>query len=208
MVFSNDKRNGQSLIEILVALGVGTIMFVGSITALSPAIKSQTDANRSQVGAALGVKLLDEVRVFGEASWRNIDSLSTGSSTKYYLNATSSPFTIATGTESIMAASSTFSRDFYMTNVYRDSATGLIAQSGTLDPSTRLLTVEYWWGSITPKTLSTYLTRYQNSATWQTDWAGGGNVNGPASSTLGNKFATSSSIDYATTTGSIRITGL
>lgn len=207
MAPSSNKRQGQSLIEILVAIGVGTIMLVGAITALTPAIKSQTDVNKSQVGAALGAELLDEVRIFAEASWHNIDGLTASSSVKYYLNATTSPFTLATGTEVITAASSTFYRDFYLTNVARDPVTYMIGP-GTIDPSTRLVTVEYWWGSVVPKTISTFLTRYQDVATLQTDWSGGAGVNGPASTTLANKFATSSNIDFSTTTGAIRISGI
>jgi type II secretory pathway pseudopilin PulG len=208
MAFLNDKRKGQSLIEILVAIGVGVVMLVGAITALTPAIKSQTDANKSQVGAALGAELLDNARVFAEANWHNIDTLTASSSVKYYLKATTSPFTFATGTQTITASSSTFYRDFFLSDVYRNPANDLIALSGTLDPSTRLLTVEYWWGSVTPKTISTYVTRYRNSALLQTDWSGGANTNGPASTTLANKFATSSGIDFTTTTGAIRIQGL
>lgn len=207
MSFNSKKKGGQSLIEILVAVGVGTIMLLGAITAFSPAIKSQTDVNRGQVGAALGAELLNNVRVFAEANWHNVDSLSTGTSTKFYLNATSSPFTIANGTETILTASTTFYRDFYLTGVKRNGS-GFIAGSGTTDPSTLLLVVEYWWLNISPKVMSTYITRRSDRTVWQTDWSGGGNVNGPASSTFGNKFATSSNTDYATTTGSIRITGL
>lgn len=419
-------KSGQSLIEILVAVGVGTIMLLGAITALSPAIKSQTDVNRSQVGAALGAELLDNARVFAEANWHNIDSLPVGSANKYFLNTGTSTFLIATGTEAVpgdqtasglvgywkfddasgtqamdfslsrlngiwngagvhyatstmgsagqfngtndyvscgtstnldfgagtnftisfwtkfansgnyqnfvskgsgsvsnsgdhtvgfvigynvvahqfgsfvadgtnistltiaytpdslwhhiavvysRAGSQTmyldgkpigsiamssigsvtspaafnigknnggpdflnglidevrvynralsaseiyniynaniFYRDFYLTSVNRDSGGfGYINSGGSNDPSTRLLTVEYRWGTVPIKIISTYLTRHADAALWQTDWANGGNVAGPASTTLGNQFSTSSGTDYATTTGSLRIIGL
>jgi len=209
MSIKGDKKSGQSLIEILVAVGVGTIMLLGAITAFSPAIKSQTDVNRSQVGAALGAELLDNVRVFAEANWHNIDSLDTASSSKYYLFATSSPFAIATGTETILTASTTFYRDFYLTAVNRDAGgLGYISVSGANDPSTRLLTVEYWWGIVPPKTINTYLTRHADRTFWQTDWSRGAGVDGPASSTA-NNFSTSSNIDYTTSTGgSVRVLGL
>lgn len=223
MGFKNDNKNGQSLIEILVALGVGTIMLVGAITAFAPAIKSQSDVNRGQVGTALAVELMDNVRVFAEANWHNIDSIDVydGGCSRidcidqyaHYLNTATSPFSIApsvaTGTEIILTASTTFYRDFYLTKVNRDTSGSIVGFGvGANDPSTRLLTVEYWWGSVSKKEISTYLTRYSDRTLRQTDWSGGGNVNGPASTTLGNKFATSSGIDYSTSTGSIRIFGL
>jgi type II secretory pathway pseudopilin PulG len=85
MITKYKLKYGQSLIEILVAVGVGTIMLLGAITALSPVIKSSTDANRSQVGAVLGKELLDNVRVFSQADWHNVSSLATSSANKYYL---------------------------------------------------------------------------------------------------------------------------
>lgn len=413
-------RSGQSLIEILVAIGVGTIMLLGAITALSPVIKSQTDANRSQVGAALGKELLDNLKIFAEASWHNLDGLATSSVNKYFLNTATSTFFSATGTESIASgvpisglvghwkfddtggigvmdfsengnngvwygtstvryaagkigsstapfngssdyigvpnssslnfgtsnfsvsfwvnrpdisakiiigkrtypagwviyfdgnslvmqlnniaspnvytlgsyASSSlgswhhvavvvdrvadqatyfldgvasapvnisattdsidtntwlgiasdssdpnskfngsldeisvydralsatevqgifnayvFTRYFYVDNVYRDSSGNIVAAGGGLDPSTKKISVEYYWGQTPPKTLTVYLSRSANKTLWQTDWSGGPGVDGPASST-GGAFSTSSGIDFATSTGSIRIRDL
>lgn len=405
-------KNGQSLIEILVAIGVGTIMLLGAITALAPVIKSQTDVNRGQVGATLGKELLDNVRIFAESNWHNLDSLATTSANKYFITAATSSMWSATGTEAVLSGppasdfigywkfdeatgtvvsdfsgngntgtaygtsvvsgkagnarsfngasdyidlgnnplyssdvqtvsfwlmnkgtnktaylldrsnnvdiwgyhgivysggnlmvtensnggehqtaitygnlnsgshltfvydwpkvyfylngdlyttltftnhfdtgstykttigrsgeyanyffdgaidelriynrafsasevksiynATTFYRDFYVDNVYRDSGGNIVNVGGGLDPSTRKVTVEYYWGSMTPKTLFVYLTRFGNRTLWQTDWSGGAGANGPASST-GNSFSTSSGIDVSTSTGSIRINGL
>ena len=427
-------RNGQSLIEILVAIGVGTIMLLGAITALAPVIKSTTDVNRSQVGAALGKELLDNVKVFAEANWHNIDSLATTSANKYFLSPLGVNLTVSTGTQvisfpgdgivrgligfwqfdeatgtiandssgngklgnmydgtvakdlkvspgcitgscamfngdvyhvdvgtssafgistgvSIVAwarydgalvagkfprifsnltgsnyngmelvlhdttsnklyfqigkdntlrtlfadtalATSTwyhvaatydgstgklfinsaqqaniiggsdvigasplnfwiggwpgltghnwngsidevriynraiseaevqsiytngakgnsiaFYRYFYVDNVYRNPDGSLAESGGGLDPSTKKITVEYYWGTVPPKVLTVYLTRSGNRTLWQTDWSGGAGIDGPASST-GGSFSTSSGIDFATSTGSIRINDL
>lgn len=95
------KKSGQSLIEILVAIGVGVIMLVGAVTALTPAIKSLSDVSRTQGAASASKELLDNLRIFADANWHNIDTLST--STKYFLNTATSTFTVATGTEGIVA---------------------------------------------------------------------------------------------------------
>lgn len=412
-----ENRKGQSLIEILVAIGVGTIMLVGAITALAPIIKSSADVNRSQVGAALGKEILDNVRIFAEANWHNLDTLATTSVNKYFLNAATSTFLIATGTESVpgdeitsglvgywkfddasgtqvmdfspnrsngtwygtstqryatgtvgfagkfngtgdyldigsnsitgtsaftlsawinttslsnysgaisigssatgqlayigtvaaaqvgtsssigggfyganygsgdfsinrwahvvmtfaggaggamtiyvngiskvsaaytpnlgalyrrigrigsdtsydfsgkvddarvynraLTASEIFNiynanifyRDFYVDDVYRDSGGNIVTAAGGLDPSTKKVTVEYYWGLVPAKTLTVYLTRSGNRTLWQTDWSGGANASGPASST-GNTFSTSSGINFSTSSGAIRINGL
>jgi len=95
------KKSGQSLIEILVAIGVGVIMLVGAVTALTPAIKSLSDVSRTQGAASASKELLDNLRIFADANWHNIDTLST--STKYFLNTATSTFVVATGTEGIIA---------------------------------------------------------------------------------------------------------
>lgn len=95
------KKSGQSLIEILVAIGVGVIMLVGAVTALTPAIKSLSDVSKTQGSAAISKELLNNLRILAESNWHNIDTLST--STKYFLNTATSTFTVATGTEGIIA---------------------------------------------------------------------------------------------------------
>ena len=95
------KKSGQSLVEILVAIGVGVIMLVGAITALAPAIKSLTDVSKTQGSTAISKELLDNLRIFAETNWHNIDTLST--STKYFLNTATSTFVAATGTEAVIA---------------------------------------------------------------------------------------------------------
>ena len=95
------RKSGQSLIEILVAIGVGVIMLVGAVTALTPAIKSLSDISRTQGSASASKELLDNARIFAESNWHNIDTLST--SQKYFLNTATSTFAVATGTETVMS---------------------------------------------------------------------------------------------------------
>lgn len=102
-------REGQSLIEVLVATAVGAIMIIAAITVIAPAMRSNTEVIRVQIGAALGRELLDNVRVFSEADWHNLSRLATTSANQYFL-ATGSTFRAATGTEGVtvgVAASGT-----------------------------------------------------------------------------------------------------
>ncbi len=95
------RREGQSLIEILVALAVGTILIIAAISVIAPALRANTNADRVQVSSALGKELLENVRVFSEADWYNISNLATSSANKYFLVSASSPLIAATGTEGI-----------------------------------------------------------------------------------------------------------
>lgn len=200
-------RSGQTLTEILVAVAVGTIMILGAIMVIAPALKGNTLAAQTQIGIGLGKELMDNVRAFSESDWHNIYDLSKGSGNKYYLNSTSSPFTVATGTQSIVVATTTYSRYFYVDNVSRDAGGAIVQVGGTNDPSTQKLTVIYSWPQSSSRVLSEYLTRFGNQSYTQSDWSAGP-IYDQITSTTVNTFASSTGIDYSTTTGSIRIQGI
>lgn len=200
-------RQGQSLVEILVATAVGVIMILGALTIITPALKGNTQAAEAQVGTGLGKELMDNVRVWSEADWHNLYNLSKGSSNLYHLNTTSSPFTALSGAESLTVSTTTYSRSFYVDNVSRDVSGMIVQVGGTDDPSTQKVTVAYGWPQSSGHTLVQYLTRFKNQVYLQKDWSGG---QGVTSTVLdpGNKFASSTNINFSTTTGSIRINGI
>ncbi len=202
---TKNRKSGQSLIELLVGVVVGSIMVIAAITIIAPALKSNTDVARAQVAIALGKELLENVRVFGEADWHNITNLATTSANHYYLRATSSPFTAASGDQSVTVSTTTYTRYFYVDEAYRDGG-GSIAGSGTRDPSTMKITVAYSWPRGPTNTVSVYLTRStRNKVFVQTDWSGGSGQEGPI--TVENyKFASSSSnMTHTSTVGSIKL---
>ncbi len=200
-------RSGQSLVEILVAMVIGVIMIMGAVSIIVPTIRTGGTVSKSQIAITFGKELLDNIRVYGEADWHNIAALSTSSGNFYYLNTTSSPFTIASGTETRAVGTTTYSRYFSAAEVQRNYAVSgqpIVTSGGTFDPSTRKITVVYGWSGGPTTTIATYLTRARSQIYLQTDWLGGPGQDGPATST-NNKFATSSNINYSTTTGSILI---
>jgi len=196
---NKNKYSGQSLVEILVAVTVGVVIILGVITIIAPSLKISTDTLRGQIASALGKQLLDNVRVMAEGTWHSIDFLATSSANKYYLITSSSPFMATSGIESVAVATTTYTRYFYLNDFSR---------GGVVDPSTKVLTVVFSLQGGTNRTLQTYLTRSNDVIFDQTDWSGGGNQAGPITrNTTYNLFATSSGIDYATSTGSIVIQG-
>ena len=202
--FLLSARGGQSLIEVLIALLVGAIMIGAGAAIIAPVLRSNTQTLRAQVGTSLGKELLENVSVWGQGNWNNILALATTSANQYYLTTSTSPFSHATGTESIQVGTTTYTRYFYIDNITRDAG-NLIDPSGTDDPSTKKVTVVYRWPQSATNTLSTYLTRSRTNFIYtQTDWFGGPGQDTPTTST-NSMFSTSSQIYYATTTGSIQI---
>ena len=104
-----EKNNGQSLVEVLIAVAIGAILITGGVMLIVPALQSNSQATKVQAASLLGKQLLDNVRVWSEGNWNNVLALSTGTSYAYYMNTSSSPFTVATGTESIVVVTSTVS---------------------------------------------------------------------------------------------------
>jgi Tfp pilus assembly protein PilV len=199
-----NKQTGQSLVEILVALAVGIIFVLGVMIVMQSSLKMGKDSEKIQTSASLARELMDNVKVFSDSDWHNIYNLATTSANHYYLNTTSSPFTVSSGDETVVVGTTTYIRYFYVDDVYRDGS-GKISDSGTFDPSTKKITVGVRWTNSNDRFISTYLTRSKNNIFVQTDWTGGGGQTGPITST-NNQFDTSTSnIDFSTTTGSIRL---
>ncbi len=198
-------KSGQSLIEVLIALFVGAIMIGAGATIIAPVLRNNTQGFRTQVGTGLAKELLDNVTVWADGGWSNLLNISTTSLNTYYLTTSTSPFSVVAGKENITVGSTTYARYFYVDDVQRDSGNLIVAAGGNADPSTKKITVVYQWPQSATNTISTYLTRSRVNYTYiQNDWFGGPGQTTAMTST-NNKFATSSSIYYATTTGVIQI---
>ncbi len=195
------KNDGQSLIEILIAVAIGTIMITAAAAVIVPALRINTQTDKAQVGTALAKELLENVRVWAEADWNNVLNLTTTS--HYYLKATSSPFSVFSGDESISVTTTTYTRYFYVENVNRDGSDLVVSSGGSNDPSTKKVTIMYSWPHSATSSISAYITRNRNTYFLQTDWSGGPGLAGPTTST--SRFSTSTNIDYAGFGGSISI---
>lgn len=197
-------RCGQSLVEILVGMAIGIFLIMAGVGLIVPAINTNTQVTNIQKGAALAKELLDNVRVWSEGNWHNVFGLATGTANHYYLITTSSPFASSSGNQAVVLSTTTYTRYFYVSDVYRDTSDNITTDGGTYDPSTEQITAVYSWPGGPADTISMYLTRNRDNVYYQTDWSGGPGAISAATS-VGNRFAASSNIDYTTTTGSIYI---
>jgi hypothetical protein len=153
----------------------------------------------------LAKELIENVSVWADSNWSGVLALATTSANRYYLTTSTSPFSHATGTESISVGTTTYTRYFYVDEVIRDAGDVLVTSGGTNDPSTKKVTVIYRWPQSATNTLTTYITRARTNYVFsQTDWFGGPGQDTPATST-DSRFSTSVSIGYTSSTGSIEI---
>ncbi len=88
------NNKGQSLVEILIALGIGVLMIGAIATILTANLKSSLTVKTTQTVAAFSQELLDAVKSIAGADWHNIYNLPHGSGNQYYVvnMATSSIF--------------------------------------------------------------------------------------------------------------------
>ena len=202
--FLLSRKRGQSLIEVLIAAGLGALFVLAAATIIAPAIRISSQAGKAQVGAAAAKKLADNVRVWADGDWHKVDDIATTSASHYYLNTSVSPFTSVSGDESLVVSSTTYTRYFYVDNVNRNTSDLIVTSGGSYDPSTKKVTIQYSWTNSATNTLTFYITRNINRVFQQTDWSGGAGQEGPVTSTA-SRFSTSSKANVTTTTGSIYI---
>ena len=218
---SQDQKlsSGQSLVEIIIAIAVGAILIGGATAVLIPILRSNLETRHVQIATSLAQEYLDNVQNLAESNWLNIYNLTPkGPSSQFYLRATSTTYEILSGATSTVVEGRTFTRYFSIENTSRNlcgasdittNATSSCASgpgsSGVADdPSTQKITAIVTWPESRSISKTQYLTRNINKVFVQTDWSAGPGQEGPITSE-NNQFATSTNINYTTTTGSIII---
>ena len=79
------KREGQSLVEILIAAAVGAIIVGSAAGALIFTVRSNQQNLATDTASYLSQELLDNLRSVAEGKWRNIYDLTKGAGTKHSL---------------------------------------------------------------------------------------------------------------------------
>jgi Tfp pilus assembly protein PilV len=149
----NNRNFGFMMIEVLVAVSIIT---ASVLTAMAVAQKSIVLSQRSVHMTQAGF-LLEEgaeaVRILRDNNWTNISNLSLN--TDYYLSFNGSTWILNTTPSQI----GKFTRKITFSGVYRD-ASGDIAEAGSLDSGTKLVTVTVTWNegvNVVSKDLKFYI---------------------------------------------------
>lgn len=222
MHIGNRKRpgeKGQSLIEILVALGIGVILIGGVTTLISVNLRSSAESKTTQVASSMTQETVDAVRSKAEVDWNAFYALGKTSANKYYI--ASSTLVITPGMEPLLVGGYSFNRYFYIENVNRTqcgigSPTTLAVTSScnsnfplgaadiAQDPLTQKITVVVEWAGGKSVSQVEYVSRTRNAAIRQTDWSGGGGDNSVLTSP-NNKYSTMVAMDATSVPGALRV---
>jgi len=200
---------GQILLEVLIGAAVIIFVSIGIASTVAVSVRGVQNTMARSNGSFLSQEMVEAMRAITKENWSNISNLATTSANQYFATTSAGKWVTSTGTENVGLNSITYSRYFYIDEVNRSTSTGNIVSSGGYwDPSTKKMTTYVSW--TTPQGVSdsfsqaVYLSRFLNETYGQTDWSGGA-VGEVVVTTATTTFATSTSIDYASTTGSIKL---
>jgi len=186
-------KKGQSLVEILVAVAIGTILIGGSVGLMGVSIKSYGTVRKHLQANVLIRQAAEVIQSLARSNWHNIYDLTKG--TDYKISLSGNFWTISTGQETGIVNNVPYKRYFQVNDVNRDASDN-IAEVGTDDPSTQKITIilEYGNNYTSSSSISFYFTRSENNSVFhQTDWAGGSDQTGPISNP-GTKYDTATNI--------------
>ncbi|MFH1193199.1 MAG: LamG domain-containing protein [Candidatus Jorgensenbacteria bacterium] len=96
------NRSGQSLIEIVVGLGIGALLIGAGSFAIFAMLRSNVSTEKYRAASGFSQELIDTARSFAGASWQNLYGLAKGSSTTYYMNASGTAYFVVDGEEGML----------------------------------------------------------------------------------------------------------
>lgn len=220
------NTKGQSLIEVIIGMAIATILIGAAAATTVVVLRSNFDTKTAQIASFLASEYIDNLQSLTYSDWQKIYTPLAGKGTdsQFYLNASGTTFELISGATTTVVENKNFIRYFFIENVSRDScgigsitinattSCASVGDSGIADdPSTQKITVYVNWEGGRNLNKIQYLTRSQNKVFIQTDWSGGNNQEYFSTSTnntfINNKFASSTNINYSSSTGAITISG-
>lgn len=203
------SQGGQVLMEILIASVIFIFVSISIATVTSVSLRAVPQSRVGVAGALLAKEEIESLRAISREDWHTLGNLTLG--TAYYTttSATSSWIVAPAGKESVSLNNLSYQRWFVLSAVYRSTSTGdIVSSGGYYDSSTFLATVTVSStdsrSTNDTETQTLYLSRFQNNVYTQTNWATGP-VGDVVVTNTTTTFATSSNIEYASTTGSLTL---
>src|SRR5258706_1755971 len=137
-IFTHIKsQKGQSLVELLLAIGIASIIFPALLGSLIATRQGRAQQDQRTQAVALMREGQEAVRVVREKDW-----------TTFAVDGTYNP--VASGSSWILASGSAttngFTTSIVVSDIYRN-VQGNIAATGTLDPSTKQVVVTVSWSA-------------------------------------------------------------
>lgn len=152
-------NKGQSLLEIILMIGLAGILIPGIATGLISARSGKAQEGRRVEALALVKESQETLRVIRERGWSFV-----GTNGIFYPQISGTTWELISGTENING----LTRSIEISSVNRDSNGTIVTTGGTLDPSTKHVLITVSWTSPTPSSVTSegYITRYLDNITY------------------------------------------
>lgn len=180
-------HSGQSLVELLIAIGLAAIILPALITAFVSSFEGKVQTEKRLEATTLLKETQEIVRSVREKGWSTFAVNGT-----YHPTLSGSTWSLTSGTTTVNG----FIQSIVISDVSRDDTTNaIVTTGGTVDPSTKKVDITISWTEpIANQVASTsYVTRYlENDAyleTTQTDFNGGTKTGVAVRSTSGSGIA-------------------
>jgi len=207
------NEGGQSLIEILIAMGIVGFFIGGAVLSAQLALRLSAQNKNLQAAAFLAQELLDNFTVVGERDWHRVDMYGgdalAESPAQYFIDISVTPFVISPSSESVVVDGITYTRYLVFLKASRGvgEAIEAVYSSANEDPGTLRVVANVEWGAGSKVDITKFVTRSKNSKNAQTDWAGGNGQSGVVGDP-GKYDAADAGIDVTGKKGAIRLNGI
>lgn len=152
------KVKGQSIIEILLAIGLSVIILPALFTAFMSAGSGKSQQNQRLQAVPLLMEAEEAIRTVRERDWESFAAYQLD--IPYHPQIQNSTWILSSGQETI----NNFRRQLVIGAVYRNQNGDIVQSGGLLDPSTKKITVTVSWDSPLASSVNSviYLTRHEN----------------------------------------------
>lgn len=156
-------QSGQLLVELILVIGLVALILPALMTAFSASREGKAQQEQRLQAAALLKETEVAVKAIKNNNWTAITSATVN--TDYYPSVSGSSWVLTSGVETVNG----FSRSLRIYNVTRN-ASGAIAASGTVDPSTKQIVITIAWTQPRSSTITStlYFTRTDNITSTET----------------------------------------
>lgn len=155
-IYTGHQR-GQTLVEMLVVIGLSAIMLPALTTALVASREGRAQEAERLRGTALLAETDEAVRIVRQKDWEQFAVNGT-----FYPYADGGTWSLAAGTETANG----FTRSVVISDVQRNAGGAIVASGGTVDPSTKKVVTTVSWSAPLSTTISNtaYFDRYLDNA--------------------------------------------
>ncbi len=157
------NKKGQSLVEILLAMGLMAVFLPALLTGFVASREAKPQKQKRFAATVLLREAEEAVRSARESDWKNIATAGT-----YYPVVSANEWALTSGSETTTEG---FTREIIITDVERDINGDIIETGGIVDPSTKQIDITVSWQTPIPGAVdtTTLLTRWKNNTTWKQD---------------------------------------